>query len=137
MKKFKLSSDFIEIDNIKLYRIQALVDINKIDIKIGDLGGYIEKESNLSHSDDAWVFDNARVYGDAKVFGNARVSGRVFGNVSGSAEVIEYKFNAEDVRVLYNEFKIKTPSHKIMTTEMFSQVYQTWLEFELLKIRHK
>ena len=60
-------------------------------VKAGDVGGWIEKEENLSDDSNAWVSGNARVSGDAWVFGNAEVSGnaRVFGNaeVSGNARV--------------------------------------------------
>src|SRR5260364_283528 len=63
--------DCIEHDGRTLYRIRALRDFKYV--WIGQLGGYIEKEENLSHEGEAWVFDNARVFGDARVFGNARV----------------------------------------------------------------
>ena len=63
----------------------------------GELGGYVEKEENLSNDGNAWVAGDARVYGnawvagDARVYGNAWVYGdaRVFGNarVYGDAEV--------------------------------------------------
>ncbi|MTQ73649.1 hypothetical protein [[Ruminococcus] torques] len=74
MKKFKLTSEFIvDISGVKLFRIKALIEFGNV--KAGDLGGYIEKEENLSHMGDAWVSGNARVFGDAQVFGDARVSG--------------------------------------------------------------
>ena len=41
--------------------------------KKGELGGFIEKEENLSQEGDAWVSDNAQVFGDAQVSGTARV----------------------------------------------------------------
>ena len=71
-----------------LTQIRALRDIPKYGVKRGDLGGFLEKESNLSQDGDAWVHgdarvhDNARVHGDAWVFGNARVYGnsRVYGD---------------------------------------------------------
>ena len=96
MKKFKLTSEFIvDISGVKLFRIKALIEFGNV--KAGDLGGYIEKEENLSHMGNAWVSGNAQVSGDAQVFGDARVSGnawvsgdaRVFGNaqVSGDAQV--------------------------------------------------
>ena len=90
MKKFKLTSEFIvDISGVKLFRIKALIEFGNV--KAGDLGGYIEKEENLSHMGNAWVSGNAQVSGDARVSGNARVSGdaRVFGNaqVSGDARV--------------------------------------------------
>ena len=90
MKKFKLTSEFIvDISGVKLFRIKALIEFGNV--KAGDLGGYIEKEENLSHMGNAWVSGNARVSGDARVSGNAQVSGdaRVSGNaqVSGNAWV--------------------------------------------------
>ena len=90
MKKFKLTSEFIvDISGVKLFRIKALIEFGNV--KAGDLGGYIEKEENLSHMGNAWVSGNAQVSGDARVSGNARVSGdaQVFGDarVSGNAQV--------------------------------------------------
>ena len=74
MKKFKLTSEFIvDISGVKLFRIKALIEFGNV--KAGDLGGYIEKEENLSHMGNAWVSGNAQVSGDARVSGNARVSG--------------------------------------------------------------
>ena len=72
MKKFELTNEFItNMFGTKLFRIRALVEFG--DVEAGELGGYVEKESNLGHDDNAWVYDNARVYGDAQVSGNARV----------------------------------------------------------------
>lgn len=74
MKKFKLTSEFIvDISGVKLFRIKALIEFGNV--KAGDLGGYIEKEENLSHMGNAWVSGNAQVSGDARVFGNAWVFG--------------------------------------------------------------
>lgn len=74
MKKFKLTSEFIvDISGVKLFRIKALIEFGNV--KAGDLGGYIEKEENLSHMGDAWVSDDARISGDAQVFGDAWVFG--------------------------------------------------------------
>ena len=53
----------------KLFRIKALISFG--DVKEGDLGGYIEKEGNLSQSGNAWVYGNACVSGDARVSGDA------------------------------------------------------------------
>ena len=64
-KKFELTSDTKDTEFRQLYRIKALIDFG--DVKAGDLGGFVEKEENLSHSDDAWVYGNARVYGNALV----------------------------------------------------------------------
>ena len=95
MKKFELTTDTKMRFGKKLFRIKALISFGNV--KVGDMGGYIEKEENLSQSGNAWVSGNARVYGDARVYGNAEVSGNtevsgdawVYGNawVYGDAEV--------------------------------------------------
>ncbi|MCB7250992.1 hypothetical protein L0M97_12910 [[Ruminococcus] torques] len=87
VKKFKLTSEFIvDISGVKLFRIKALIEFGNV--KAGDLGGYIEKEENLSHMGNAWVSGNAQVSGDARVSGNARVSGdaQVFGDARVSGD---------------------------------------------------
>ena len=48
MKKFELTTDRIEENGTALYRIKALIDFG--DVKASDLGGYVEKEENLSHT---------------------------------------------------------------------------------------
>lgn len=68
---------------IDLYRIRALIDFG--DVKKGNLGGYIQREENLSHEGNAWIYDEAKVYGSAKVYGNAQI--RCESEVSYCAEV--------------------------------------------------
>ena len=90
MKKFELTNEFItNMFGTKLFRIRALVEFG--DVEAGELGGYVEKESNLGHDDNAWVYDNAWVCGNALVYDNALVYGnaRVYGNawVYGNARV--------------------------------------------------
>ena len=70
MRKYELTKESTNFYDRTLYRIKALKDFN--DVKEGDLGGFIEKESNLSQTGNAWV------YGDAEVSGNAEVSGRFY-----------------------------------------------------------
>ena len=67
MKKYEL------IREGKLFRIIALKDFGFI--KKGELGGLIEKESNLSQKNECWVYKNAEVTGNARVGANASVSG--------------------------------------------------------------
>ena len=89
MKKYEFTGETKQINflfrTITLHRIRGVVVFGVV--KIGDLGGWIEKEENLSHDGNAWVhvnaevcgkaklYDNAEVYGNAKVHGNAKVSG--------------------------------------------------------------
>ena len=84
MKKFELTSEFItNIFGKKLFRVKALVEFGSV--KAGELGGYIEKEENLSHNGNAWVSGDAKVSGNAWVYGDAWVSGNA--EVSGNAKV--------------------------------------------------
>jgi len=87
--------------NSSLHRIKALRDIPRYGIKAGDLGGYVQSESNLSQEGNCWVYGNARVYGDAKVFGDAEVYGNA--EVYGDAKVFG---NAE----VYGNARVSSPS---------------------------
>ena len=71
MKKFEFTGETKTISLLfrtaTLHRIRAVAEFGLV--KIGDLGGWIEKEENLSHEGKAWVWGNAKVCGDAKVWG--------------------------------------------------------------------
>lgn len=54
-----------------MYRIRAIVDFGIV--KVGDLGGWIEDEKNLSHEGTSWISDNARIWGDARISDNAMI----------------------------------------------------------------
>lgn len=72
MKKYELlENDTIELHGRTLYRIRALRNFG--DVRKGDFGGYIAKESNLTHEENCWVYDNAKVSGNARVVGDAQV----------------------------------------------------------------
>ena len=83
-KKYRLTKTTkIAVNGTQLYQIEAVKDF--LNVKKGDLGGYISSEKNLSQDGDAWVSGDAWVFGNAWVDGNARVSGNV--RVSGNAWV--------------------------------------------------
>ena len=100
-KKYEFTGETKDWNGHTIRRIRAVKTV--ANVATGELGGWIEKEENLSQDGDAWVSDNAWVFGDAwvygdawvsdnaRVYGNARVSGdaRVYGNarVSGDAKV--------------------------------------------------
>lgn len=69
MKKFELTTESIDVNGVKLYRIKSLINFGAV--KAGKLGGYVEKEENLSQVDTAWVFGNAWVSGNARVYDDA------------------------------------------------------------------
>lgn len=75
MKKFEFTGETKTISlffrTATLHRIRAVAEFGLV--KVGDLGGWIEKEENLSHEGKAWVCGNAEVCGNAKVCGNAEV----------------------------------------------------------------
>ena len=111
MKKFELTTESItNALGKKLFRIKALVEFG--DVKAGELGGYVEKEGNVSQDGNAWVYEDAAVYGDARVYedaavyGDAKVCGdaRVYGNaqVYGDARVYGYAWVYGDAEVSGN-----------------------------------
>ena len=108
MKKYEFTGETKQIDylfkTVTLHRIKAVVSFGLI--KAGELGGWVEKEENLSHEGNAWVYDNAKVYGDAWVSGNAEVSGdaKVYDNakVYGDAWVYDNAKVYGDAKVYGN-----------------------------------
>ena len=69
MKKYELTNTMVLHDGKKLHKIRALRDFGQV--KKGDIGGFVESESNLSHYGDCWVFGDAKVYEKARVFNDA------------------------------------------------------------------
>ena len=76
-KKYEiLNDDYIIFNGHKLFRIRALKDFQTIHglmVNIGDLGGYIQSEKNLSQNGNRRVYDNAKVFGNACVYDDAKV----------------------------------------------------------------
>ena len=76
MKKFEFTGETKTINLLfgtaTLHRIRAVAKFGFVEI--GELGGWIEKEENLSHEENAWVYGDAKVYGNAKVDDNAEVN---------------------------------------------------------------
>lgn len=82
-KKFRLTEETINHNGRTLYRIQALRSFRGVDA--GDLGGFVEKEANLSqYDDDSWIFRNAKVYDKAHIYNDSRVydNAEVFGRAT-------------------------------------------------------
>lgn len=92
-KKYRLlENDTKKVNGRTLYRIEALKDF--AGVKKGDKGGYVEKEENLSHKGNCWVYGNARVFGYAEVSGYAEVRSIrdyvVFKNIWSSGRYFTY-----------------------------------------------
>lgn len=94
MKKYILTETTKERFGVTLYQIKAVRQFGNVEE--GDLGGWVEKEENLSHAGNAWVYgdawisDNAWVYGDARVYGNARVYGEAWVHGDALVESMEH-----------------------------------------------
>lgn len=90
--------EICEYEQTTVHRIKAIRDFG--DVHAGDLGGWIEKEENLSQDGDCWVSDDARIYDDAKISGNAKVSGKA--RVYGAARIFEFAVVYGESVVAYN-----------------------------------
>lgn len=89
-----------------LHQIRAIRDFGNV--KAGDIGGWIEKEENLSHDGDCWVYENAEVFGDAEVYENAKVTTTV--NTFGNAFIYKITVTDKHIKIgcqqhLKNEWK--------------------------------
>lgn len=89
MKKYEFTGETKQVATkdgcVILHRIRAIRSFGEVNA--GDLGGWIEKERNLSHKKTAWVMedaevrdnamvqDNACIRGSAKIRGNAKIRG--------------------------------------------------------------
>lgn len=75
--KYELLEDDVIMspENKPLYRIRALIDFGNV--KKGDLGGYVESDSNLwrGTDDNSWVGDEAQAFGGSFVCHNAQLRG--------------------------------------------------------------
>lgn len=87
--KYEFTGETMHYGSAVIHRIKRLSD--------GKIGGWIEKEENLSQEGNCWVDGDAKVYDDAKVYGNAQVydtacvgdNAQVYGNAKVYACVID------------------------------------------------
>ena len=98
-KKYEILKDqAITMDGSTIYRIKALKDFG--DVKAGDMGGFVEKEENLSHEGPCWIYDDAMVYHNAKVRDNAIVRG--YARVYNESQVLHNAIVEGHARVCNN-----------------------------------
>lgn len=112
IKKYKLGESKVFFGKT-FFRVVALTSF--IGVDVGDIGGWIESEENLSHYGNAWVYGNAKVHGNARVYGDARIHGNafvhgnalVYGNarIHGNALVYDDAFVYGDARV-YDDARV-------------------------------
>ena len=81
MEKYELIKEskttFIGRD---IYRIRALKDFGNV--KVGDIGGWVCSEDNLSQKGNCWIYDNAKCLDKARMFDNAKMydNAEMYGN---------------------------------------------------------
>ena len=85
-KKYEFTGETKNYKGRVLHRIKRISD--------GLVGGWVEKEENLSHSGDCFIYGNAVVYDNARVYDNAEIYdyAKIFGyaEVCGYSEVCGY-----------------------------------------------
>lgn len=69
--KFFLTTITKEHEGHTLHRIEALRDFGNI--RAGHIGGWVEKESNLTHAGTCWIYEDAIVMDDACIRDDAQV----------------------------------------------------------------
>lgn len=68
--KYRLTDESINWEGHTLYRIKAQRNFG--DVRKGDLGGFVETNSNLGFIGQCWIYDDAKVYGNAKISDNSK-----------------------------------------------------------------
>ena len=102
MKRFELTENSIKWKGYTLYQIKALQTFTTnggVSVSEGELGGWVEKEENLSQEGKSWIWDEVKVCGTARVAGNAEIwsnaticgNAKVYGNakIYGSAKIYD------------------------------------------------
>ncbi|MGX2949527.1 hypothetical protein ACWIUA_01280 [Ursidibacter sp. B-7004-1] len=88
--KYCLTDNKIEFDNKILHQIRLLRSLPEAQLEMGELGGFVECEENLSQEGNCWLQKGRyipKVYDKAKIRDNANVYGQVI--VNGNADISE------------------------------------------------
>ena len=113
-KKYELTDirQSVSISGESLYRIKALKEfVNEatgVVIEKGQLGGFVQSESNLSQDGTCWIDDNARVFNNAKVTDNAYIGDEAM--INKNVEVTDNAVVKESVWITQNA-KIKDKAY--------------------------
>ena len=89
--KYKLTDETTTTNTgIVLHRIECVTAFSGV--KVGEKGGWIEREENISQCDNCWVYGDAFVYGNARVCGDALVcdNAQVYGNARVYGDALVY-----------------------------------------------
>ena len=122
IKKYEFTEETKVICGRKLHRIRALRDFN--DVKAGDLGGFIEKEENLSHEGNRWVYNNAKVYDNAEICGNAEIHGNA--EIYGCAKIYNGKWDKSHLYIQGTKWAFYVSSENTITTGCQIHTFEEW-----------
>jgi hypothetical protein len=99
-----------------LRRIQSLKDFS--DVRKGDLGGYIDASSYLSHFGESWIYDDAIVRNSSAIIDDAIVTGKSI--VANNSLCCDYATVSDSV-VGYS-CSVSGAAHLSNKSEIFNQV---------------
>jgi len=91
-RKYEFTGETLQVHGRTLQRIRRISD--------GLIGGWIEKEDNLSHEGECFVYGDARISGDAQVSGNVRIYGNA--QICGNAQISKDAWVSENAQISGN-----------------------------------
>ena len=135
MNNFEFTGETkVNLLGITLFRIKAIVEIKKHNVKIGDIGGWVS--GNAKVSGNAWVSGDVWVYGDAEIDNNNRwCSFSCFGSANRTTTIYTTKTGIE---ITCGCFKgdLKTFIAKVKETHRDSKFGREYMAMiELIKIK--
>ena len=120
-RKYEFTGETLQHEGHTLHQIRAVDDLPGDDmydippVKKGELGGWIEKEENLSHRGFCWVGGEAKVWGNVQIHDNAQVRGHAEvsqgviventaiiddkAKISGNAQIFGHSFVGDEAQV--------------------------------------
>ena len=99
-RKYIFTEDEMVLHRRILHRIQAAKNFGNV--KTGDIGGWIEREENLSHEGTCWIYDDAKAYDDSRILSQAKLRG--------NARILHNAI-VEDKAVISGDAKIYGKAH--------------------------
>ena len=98
--------------NDSLRQIIATKDFGNV--KKGQIGGYIEKYSNLDQTDDSWIDENSSVQGNSHVTGNSIITNsNIYDSWVGNAVIQNSRILDSSIDGDYRSVKIEIKSCQV------------------------
>lgn len=110
-QKYELSDCRVVIHGVEMRRIIAAKSIPSLGIKVGDTGGFVQSELNLSQSGTCWIHKNSLVAGSAIVSGDSYIDEGCLiyaGKVTGLSELKNVTIRNGDPHIVISNCSIKS-----------------------------